>query len=42
MWKNSLPDGSWQKFEKYIEEHLGVDMSHSLCDSCLEKFYPAK
>jgi len=40
--KIHLDDGSWQRFESYIEKHLGVDMSHSLCDTCLEKFYPAK
>ncbi len=40
--KIHLDDGSWQRFESYIEKHLGVDMSHSLCDSCLEKYYPAK
>ncbi|PKL09240.1 MAG: hypothetical protein CVV51_04850 [Spirochaetae bacterium HGW-Spirochaetae-7] len=33
-------DGTWLRFEKYIEEHMGVDMSHSLCDACLEKYYP--
>ena len=30
----------WQKLEAYLEEHSEAQMSHALCDECLEKFYP--
>ena len=31
---------SWQKLEGYIESHTEAEFSHSLCPSCLEKYYP--
>lgn len=31
---------SWQRLEKYIEEHSDAEFSHSLCPECLEKYYP--
>lgn len=30
----------WQRLEAYIEEHSGASFSHSLCEQCLEKYYP--
>ena len=32
--------GSWNKLEKYISEHSEAQFSHSLCEKCLEKYYP--
>jgi DNA-binding response OmpR family regulator len=31
---------TWHKLETYIEENSRVMFSHSLCDACLEKYYP--
>lgn len=31
---------SWQKMENYVEDHLDVQFSHSLCPECLETYYP--
>jgi len=31
---------SWQRIEKYIQEHSDAQFSHSLCPECLEKYYP--
>lgn len=33
---------TWHKLETYIEENSRVMFSHSLCDACLEKYYPEK
>jgi hypothetical protein len=32
--------GSWKQLEKYIAEHSDAEFSHSICDKCMEKFYP--
>lgn len=32
--------GTWSRIEAYIEEHTDASFSHSLCDACLEKYYP--
>jgi hypothetical protein len=31
---------SWDRIEKYIEEHSKAEFSHGLCPECLEKHYP--
>ena len=31
---------TWHKLEAYIEEHAEVMFSHSLCDTCLQQYYP--
>ena len=33
-------DGYWTKLEQYISEHSDAQFSHSICDACLEKYYP--
>lgn len=33
-------DGSWEAFESYFGDRLGVDFSHAICPGCLEKLYP--
>lgn len=33
-------DGYWQRVEKYFSNHVGVDFSHSICPTCVKKFYP--
>jgi len=30
----------WLKLESYIEQHSAATFSHSVCDSCMEKYYP--
>ncbi len=30
----------WQRLEKYIGEHSGVQFSHGLCPECRQKYYP--
>ncbi|MBW1670069.1 MAG: response regulator [Deltaproteobacteria bacterium] len=30
----------WQRLEKYIAEHSGVQFSHGLCPECRKKYYP--
>jgi hypothetical protein len=32
--------GYWNQLEKYISEHSEAQFSHSICDECLEKYYP--
>jgi hypothetical protein len=32
--------GYWNKLEKYISQHSKAQFSHSICDKCLEKYYP--
>ena len=32
--------GYWKKLENYISEHYETQFTHSLCDNCLEKYYP--
>lgn len=32
--------GYWNKLEKYISEHSEAEFSHSICETCLEKYYP--
>jgi hypothetical protein len=29
----------WQQVEQYFHEHIGVDFTHGLCPTCLEKHY---
>ena len=31
---------SWERMEKYIEDHSEAEFSHGLCPECLEKHYP--
>lgn len=33
--------GYWNKLEKFISEHSEAQFSHSICEKCLEKYYPA-
>ena len=30
----------WQRLEKYIAKHSGVQFSHGLCPECRKKYYP--
>lgn len=32
--------GYWTQLEKFISEHSDAEFSHSICDKCLEKYYP--
>ncbi len=32
--------GYWNRLENYLESHSDAQFSHSICDTCLEKFYP--
>lgn len=32
--------GYWNQLEKFITEHSEVQFSHSICDNCMEKYYP--
>lgn len=32
--------GYWNQIDSYIEEHSEVDISHSICPECAEKYYP--
>lgn len=32
--------GYWNKLEEFITEHSEALFSHSICDKCVEKFYP--
>ena len=32
--------GSWIRLEHYIEDHSEAEFTHSVCDECLEKYYP--
>ncbi len=32
--------GYWNQLEKYISEHSEAQFSHSICEKCLEKYYP--
>lgn len=32
--------GYWNELEKYISEHSEAQLSHGICDKCLEKYYP--
>lgn len=34
------PDGTWESFESYFGDRLGVDFSHAICPDCLRKLYP--
>jgi HAMP domain-containing protein len=33
-------EGYWSELEKYISDHSDAMFSHSICDKCLEKYYP--
>lgn len=33
-------EGYWSELEKYISAHSDAMFSHSICDKCLEKYYP--
>jgi PAS domain-containing protein len=30
----------WQSVEQYFHDHIGVDFSHGICPTCVEKYYP--
>lgn len=32
--------GYWDRLEAFIESHSSAQFSHSICESCLEKYYP--
>ncbi len=32
--------GYYEKIESYIHKHSGIDFSHTICPSCMEKHYP--
>ena len=32
--------GYWNQLEEFISKHSDAQFSHSLCDECLEKYYP--
>lgn len=32
--------GEWETFERYLSDRIAVDFSHSMCPSCMEKWYP--
>jgi len=34
--------GLWVRLENYIQDHSDALFSHSICDNCLEKYYPEK
>jgi hypothetical protein len=29
----------WESVEKYIQKNMNVDLTHGLCEECLEKYY---
>lgn len=33
-------NGYWNKVEAYIEKHSDAQFSHSICETCLENYYP--
>jgi CheY-like chemotaxis protein len=33
-------NASWEKIDAYIEKNTDAQISHSLCEDCLEKYYP--
>jgi DNA-binding response OmpR family regulator len=33
-------DEAWHKLEAYIEQHSDAQFSHSICPSCITKYYP--
>ena len=33
-------EGYWNQLEEYITEHSDAQISHGVCDDCLEKYYP--
>jgi hypothetical protein len=32
--------GTWLPFPAYLDEPLGVEVSHGLCDECMQRLYP--
>jgi hypothetical protein len=32
--------GYWSRLEAFIESHSSAQFSHSICEPCLEKYYP--
>lgn len=32
--------GYWNKLEQYISEHTEAQLSHGICEKCLQKYYP--
>jgi hypothetical protein len=32
--------GYWVQLEKYITEHSDAQLSHGICEKCMEKYYP--
>jgi hypothetical protein len=32
--------GYWHQLEVFIEQHSEAQFSHSICEPCLEKYYP--
>jgi PAS domain S-box-containing protein len=33
-------EGEWERMDVYIEQHSGVEFSHSICPECAKKLYP--
>jgi hypothetical protein len=32
--------GAWNQLERYISDHSEAEFSHSVCEKCMEKYYP--
>ncbi|MCA1796647.1 MAG: hypothetical protein LC645_03730 [Geobacteraceae bacterium] len=35
-------NGIWSRLEEYLTEHTDAQLSHGICDKCVEDFYPKK
>lgn len=35
-------EDTWDKFEKYLQEHTDAEFSHGICPVCMEEKYPEK
>ena len=31
---------AWEKIDAYLEKNTNAEISHGLCEECLEKYYP--
>jgi len=32
--------GTWQRMESFLEDRLDLDCSHSICEECLDRYFP--
>ena len=41
-WCRKIRDdrGSWSSLEDYIETHTGSEVTHGICPSCIDKYFP--